>query len=59
MIAMALLMARGERIAEMPALGLAAAIALLGPVAYAIQSPWSRGRKSAFTNGAETGETAG
>ena len=59
MIAVALLMARGERIAEMPALGLAAAIALLGPVAYAIQSPGSRSRKSAFTNGTETGETAG
>jgi amino acid transporter len=59
MIAVALMMARGERIAGMPALGLAAAIALLGPVAYAIQSPWSRSRQSAFTNGTETGETAG
>jgi amino acid transporter len=58
MIAVALLMARGERIAGMPALGLAAVIALLGPVAYAIQSPWSRSRQSAFANGTETGERA-
>lgn len=57
MIAVALLMARGERIAEVPALGLAAAIALLGPVAYAIQAPRSRTRQSAFTNSPETGET--
>jgi hypothetical protein len=47
------LMARGERIAELPALGLASAIALLGPVAYAIH------RQSALTNSPETGETAG
>jgi amino acid transporter len=58
MIAVALLMARDERIAAVPALGLAAAIALLGPVAYAIQAP-SRNRHSAFTNGQETGETTG
>jgi amino acid transporter len=58
MIAVALLMARGERIADVPALGLAAAIALLGPVAYAIQAP-SRNRQNAFTNGQETGETTG
>jgi amino acid transporter len=56
MIAVALLMARGERIADVPALGLAAAIALLGPVAYAIQVP-SRNRQNAFTNSAGTGET--
>ena len=59
LIAAALLMARGERIAEIPALGLASAIALLGPVAYAIQTPWSRNRQSALTNSPETGETAG
>jgi amino acid transporter len=59
LIAAALLMARGERIAEIPALGLASAIALLGPVAYGIQAPWSRNRQSALTNGPETGETAG
>jgi amino acid transporter len=59
LIAIALLMARGERIAEVPALGLASAIALLGPVAYAIQVPWSRNRQSAFLDRRETGETVG
>jgi amino acid transporter len=59
LIAIALLMARGERIAEVPALGLASAIALLGPVAYAIQVPWSRNRQSAFLDRRETGEPVG
>ena len=59
LIAAALLMARGERIAEIPALGLASAVALLGPVAYAIQTPWSRSRQSGLTNSPETAETAG
>ena len=40
LIAIALYMARGETIADLPALGLASAIALLGPAAYAIQAPW-------------------
>ncbi|HEX6494131.1 MAG TPA: amino acid permease, partial [Acidobacteriaceae bacterium] len=57
LISVALLMARGERIAEVPALGLALAIALLGPVAYAIQAPWFRNRHAAFTEAGETGET--
>ena len=59
LIAVALLMARGERIAEMPALGLASAIALLGPVAYAIQAPWSRNRRASFGEARESRETAG
>jgi amino acid transporter len=59
LIAVALLMARGERIAQLPALGLASAIALLGPVAYAIQAPWFRSRHAAFAEGGETGETIG
>jgi amino acid transporter len=59
LIAVALFMARGEKIAEVPALGLAFAIALLGPVAYAIQAPWSRNRQDAFAEASETGETAG
>lgn len=59
LIAIALYMARGETIADVPALGLASAIALLGPVAYAIQAPWSRGRQEAFANRRETSETPG
>jgi amino acid transporter len=59
LIAIALLMARGERIASVPALGLASVIALLGPVAYAIQAPRSRSRQAAFTNSRETSESAG
>jgi amino acid transporter len=58
LIAVALFMARGEKIASVPALGLASVIALLGPVAYAIQMPWSRNRQNTFTNSRETGETA-
>jgi hypothetical protein len=42
-----------------PALGLASLIAILGPVAYAIQAPWSRGRQQAFADSRETGESAG
>ena len=59
LIAIALLTARGERIAGMPALGLASAIALLGPLVYAIQAPWSRNRQASFANARETRETAG
>ncbi|HEY3988678.1 MAG TPA: APC family permease [Acidobacteriaceae bacterium] len=54
LIAIALVMARGEQIANLPALGLASAIALLGPVAYAIQAPWSRNRQTALTSSRET-----
>jgi amino acid transporter len=59
LIGIALLTARGEKIADVPALGLASAIALLGPLAYAIQAPWSRNRQAGFANARETGETAG
>jgi amino acid transporter len=59
LIAIALLTARGEQIAGMPALGLASAIALLGPLVYAIQAPWSRNRQASFANARETRETAG
>jgi amino acid transporter len=59
LIAVALIMARGEKIADMPALGLASAIAVLGPAAYAIQAPWWRGRQDVFAERSETGETAG
>jgi amino acid transporter len=59
LIGVALLMARGEHIAQVPALGLAFAIAVLGPVAYAIQAPWFRNRQAAFTEPRETGETTG
>jgi amino acid transporter len=40
LIAIALFMARNEKVADIPALGLASVIAVLGPVAYAIQAPW-------------------
>jgi amino acid transporter len=59
LIAIALYMARGEKIADVPALGLASAIAVLGPVAYAIQTPWSRGRQETLAHATETSETAG
>jgi amino acid transporter len=57
LIAAALFMARGEKIAGVPALGLASAIALLGPAAYAIQAPSSRNRRNEFAQNRETGET--
>jgi amino acid transporter len=59
LIAVALVMSRGEKIAEVPALGLASAIAVLGPVVYAIQASWSRNRQAAFAEARETSETAG
>ena len=49
LIVIALLMARGERIAGVPALGLAAAIGLLGPLVYAMQAPRARQRQNSFT----------
>lgn len=59
LIAVALFMARGEKIAELPALGVASAIAVLGPVAYAIQAPRSRKPQSTFAEARETGDSAG
>jgi amino acid transporter len=59
LIAVALFMARGEKIAELPALGVASAIAVLGPVAYAIQAPRSRNPQSTFAEARETGDSAG
>ena len=53
LIAIALFMARGEKIADVPALGLAFAIAVLGPVAYAIQAPWRAVSAEASTSGRE------
>jgi amino acid transporter len=53
LIGAALVMARGEQIAGMPALAFSSAVALLGPVAYAIQAPWSRSR---LTQARERGE---
>ena len=59
LIIAAMVMARGERIAGMPALGLSFGIALLGPVTYAIHAAWLRSRQSAFTEAGESHETAG
>jgi amino acid transporter len=53
LIAIAMYMARAERIAELPALGLASVIALLGPVAYAIQAPWRTAPAEASAPGQE------
>jgi hypothetical protein len=58
LIGVALVMARGEHIAKVPALCLASAIAVLGPVAYAIQA-WSRNLQAALTEARETGEITG
>ncbi len=59
LIVAAILMARGERIAGVPALGLAFAIAALGPVVYATQAMWLRSRPNAFAAADESHETAG
>jgi amino acid transporter len=58
LIAIALFMARGEKIANLPAWWLSSAIALLGPVAYAIQASRSRVRPQTFAENPETSEPA-
>ena len=56
LIVIALGMARSETIAGVPALGLAAAIGLLGPIAYAMRSPWMRHRDESFRETAASPE---
>jgi amino acid transporter len=57
LIVVALRMARSEHIAGIPALWLSSAIALLGPVAYAMHANLSRARVRRFATTRDSSET--